>query len=147
MNGIRDAGSVTTAFVAKYSPTDTLVWVSVFPPEPGPPELEAASRGKGIAVDNLTGAIYVVGTYSGTIDFPSVDQTVVLINNDSFEDGFIVKLTPDGIVDQGLVRSFGDDLGTVVNNVTLSGNGSSVYVTGGFVGTANSSTRFSDARD
>jgi hypothetical protein len=135
-NGQLDAGGTTSAFVAKYSPTNTLVWVKEFAADPQ--FLGSSASGVGIAVDNNTGSIYVVGTFSGTVDFDPSSSTHELSSfGAASPDGFIAKLTPDGSLDSGLVKRFGGPNQDGASYVSLSPDGKSVYVAGSFDGSAD----------
>jgi hypothetical protein len=128
---VLNAGVTPTAFVAEYSPANTLVWVKDFAPSAG-----GSSHGTALAVNSTTGSVYVVGSFSGTVNFATSGSphTVTSIGT---SDGFIAELTSSGNLDSGLVRHFGGTGSDSATAVTLSADGQSVYVTGSFINTAN----------
>jgi hypothetical protein len=135
---VLDAGSLTSAFVAKYSPSNTLVWVKSFNAATGA-SVTSSAEGRGIAVDSHTGSIYVAGNFVGTVDFdpdPGSKRTLTSAGPGS-TDGFVVKLTPDGALDSTLDKRFGGASEEAVDDLTLSPDGSSLYITGNFSGSAN----------
>jgi hypothetical protein len=125
-------------FVAKYSPSGTLDWVTYFA------SLSSGTKGDGslstgIAVDNASGAIYVVGQFQGMVNFdPQGSPMVLTSSNATASDAYIVMLPASGNVAGGVVKTFGNGMGgPAFNGVVLGPGGQGVYVTGGFSGAVN----------
>ena len=137
--GVRSASAAApNTFVAKYSPSGTLDWVTYFA------SLSSATKGDGslstgIAVDNASGSIYVVGQFQGMVNFdPGGAPMVLTSSSTTASDAYIVELPSSGNAALAVVKTFGNGMGgPAFNSVTLSTNGQSVYVTGGFSGTVN----------
>lgn len=111
------------AFIQKLDVNGGLLWVRTL----GGTMVDEA---KGIAVDQVTGDVYVTGRFSGTIDSdpgPGIDS----VASDGFADIFILKLTANGdFVWLHHIGTTGFDEGTA-----LAADASGVYVTGYFQGT------------
>jgi hypothetical protein len=123
-------------FVAKYSSDGALVWVRQFATLSSSSTTTNGSFGAGIAVAPGTGTVYVVGEFTGTVDFDAGGTPMVLTSASTMGDGYIIALTPGGAVTPGLVQQFGSATGNAeFDSVTLSGDGTSVFVTGAFTGT------------
>ena len=137
--GVRSANSTApNTFVAKYSPSGTLDWVTYFA------SLSSRTAGDGsfstgIAVNNNNGSIYVVGQFQGMVNFDPGGAPLILTSSSaSASDAYIVELPSSGDIALGLVKTFGNGMGgPAFNNVALSPDGQSVYVTGGFSGSVN----------
>jgi hypothetical protein len=131
---VLDAGTTGDAFVAKYSPNNTLLWVKQFADDPTVPG--GGSAGNGIAVDNNTGSVYVTGFFSGTVDFDPGGNTFKLTSAGG-GDGFIVKLTANGDLDSGLAKRFGGPSDDVGLSVSLDRSGTNVLIAGSYTNSAN----------
>ena len=95
------------AFVAKYAPDDSLVWVRRMGGD-------GADSGAKLAVDS-GGNVVVVGTYSGSADFGSTILTTVS------SAGFVAKLNPGGTVQWAKeAGSWGVGVDSAGNAYTLS---------------------------
>ena len=131
---VLDAGPTADAFVAKYSPSNSLIWVKQFADDPAVPG--SSSAGNGIAVDNNTGAVYVTGFFTGTVDFDPGGNTDKLTSAGG-ADGYIVKLTANGDLDSGLAKRFGGTADDVANSVSLANGGNNILIAGFYTNTAN----------
>ena len=60
-------GTTDEAFVVKYSPTGTLDWFTQFEPQANDPSAE--SFADSLVVDGANQTVYVVGTFTGPVDF------------------------------------------------------------------------------
>ncbi|PAW87328.1 MAG: hypothetical protein B9S33_06445 [Pedosphaera sp. Tous-C6FEB] len=107
-------------FVAKYNPSGTLQWVFSY----GGTTNNTTTTGAGV---DAAGNAYVVGTFTGTIEFGT--NTVSHMAGGTFTDGFLAKVTPSGAV--AWVRNF-PRLTPAGINVRADGT---CYVTGRFGGT------------
>ncbi|MCL2926401.1 MAG: SBBP repeat-containing protein, partial [Trichodesmium sp. MAG_R04] len=77
------------AFVAKYSPEGTLTYATYIGGS-------GKDFGTGIAVDPITGDIYITGN-TNSVDFPTVNALQNTYGGGDFSgDAFIVKLSNDG---------------------------------------------------
>jgi hypothetical protein len=131
---VLNSGNTVNAFVAKYSPTNTLIFVKQFADDESVPG--GMAIGSGIAVDNNTGAIYVTGSFSGKVDFDPGGNTVNLTSVGG-TDGFVVKLTANGDLDSGLAKRFGGTNTDQPFNLALDKTGANLVIAGNFIGTAN----------
>jgi len=136
-NGITDfdPGSGTTAltslggtdgFLAKYSPSGSLQWVSRF----GGSGTENVTS----LVRDASGNLYVGGSFSGAADFDPGPGFQVL-NSLGDLDGFVAKYSGSG--DLVWVRRFGGTASDQVNDLAVDAAGN-VYAVGAFLGQANS---------
>jgi hypothetical protein len=125
-------GSTANAFVAKYSPTNTLLWVKQF-------QASGAdiSDGLGLVVNPASGTSYVVGVLSGTVNFDP-GGTNVTLSNPGATGGFVVKLTSSGAIDPSAAPALfsAGSNPAIISGVALDPSGPNVYITGRFVGTA-----------
>jgi hypothetical protein len=127
-----------TTFIAKYSPSGKFVWAREFSNFAG-----GLNYGNGIAVDSATNTIFVVGTLSGAANFSPTGAAVTLSTTTELQVGYIAELTAAGDLDNGLAAKV--DLPdpsapgsfSTGDAVTISGDGSDVYITGGFEGTVD----------
>jgi hypothetical protein len=78
------------AFVAKYAPDNSLVWVRQMGGDEPNPSGSVTDVGRQIAVDS-SGNVYVVGEFKGAADFGAT----TLVSN-GFRDGFVTKLDAAG---------------------------------------------------
>jgi hypothetical protein len=128
-------GTMTTAFVAKYSPANTLVWVKEFAPDPG--TQGSQSYGEALAVDNTTGSVWVVGEFRGTVTFDPGGAALVLTAASS-SSGYVAELTSGGDLAANLVKQFGGTASLVTaDGVSLSPDGQNLDITGSYTSTAN----------
>ena len=85
-------GGGTDAFVAKYTPQGSPIWVSRF----GDPVTGAGHLNVGLDVaSDAAGAVYVVGQFYANPSFDPAGGTFHL-NSLGSSDGFLVKLSGDG---------------------------------------------------
>jgi hypothetical protein len=133
--GILNGGAAGSAFVAKYSPSNALVWVKEFAAEPS--VAGSLCVGSGLAVVNDGSTIYVGGVFAGSVDFNAGSSPPDPVTSNGSKDGFLVALTSDGAVDPNRVRTFGGPGYDAANIVKLSPDGTSVYVSGQYTGTVN----------
>jgi hypothetical protein len=133
-SNVLDAGNLTNAFVAKYSPSNTLVWVKQFAADPATPG--STAEGRGVAVDSNTGAVYVTGSFTGKVDFDP-GGNILNLTSAGGDDGFVVKLTANGDLDSGLARRFGGAGDDDPNTVTLDKTGANLYIAGTFTGVSD----------
>ena len=131
---VLNSGNTINAFVAKYSPTNSLIYVKQFADDEAIPG--GSAIGSGIAVDNNTGAVYVTGSFSGKVDFDPGGNTLNLTSAGG-SDGFVVKLTANGDLDSGLAKRFGGINTDQPFNLALDKTGANLVVAGNFVGTSN----------
>lgn len=131
---VLDAGATADTFVAKYSPTNTLIWVRQFADDTAVPG--GGSGGRGIAVDNNTGSVYVTGFFTGTVDFDPGGNTLKLASVGG-ADGYIVKLNANGDLDSGLAKRFGGASDEIGQAVSLDKAGTNVLIAGFYTNTAN----------
>jgi Ca2+-binding RTX toxin-like protein len=130
---IRTAYGHSDAFVAKYDPNGDLLWVGTFSGN----GYEAVAD---IAVDG-DGAVYVTGTFTGTVDFDPDFGDVVAATSAGQDDGYVAKLDTTG--DLGWVKTFGGPENDSPSDIELEPfvQGSVLrwrtWVTGGFYGTAD----------
>ncbi len=129
-----DPGSGTTAlttfggtdgFLAKYSASGGLQWVSRF----GGSGTENVTS----LVRDAAGNLYVGGSFSGAADFDPGPGFQVL-NSLGDQDGFVAKFSPSG--DFVWARRFGGTAGDQVNDLAVDAAGN-VYAVGAFLGQAN----------
>ena len=128
------SASVQTAVVAKYSPSNTLLWVKSFTPGS---DGASASAATGVAVSNSTGAIYVTGYFSGTVDLSAGGNPSDMVSSNGGTDGFIVELAPGGSLEPGGARTFGASGNDTADAIALSSDGTTVFVSGEYQGTVN----------
>ena len=131
-SAVLDAGSLPRTFVAKYSPTNTLLWVKDFAPVGS-----SVSGGTGLTVDDTTGSVYVVGFFSGTVNFDPDGGSSNVSSLSGSSDGYVVELTANGNLDAGRVRVMSGPGFDRATNVSLSYGGQGVFVTGTYTGNAN----------
>jgi len=127
---VRTAGSENTAFVAEYSPTNTLDWVVDFAPQGA----VSFSEGTALAVDNTTGSVYVVGNFLGTVDFDPSGSPQDLTSTSS-GDAFVAELTSSGALDA--VKQFGVGGSGTASALTLNSAGTNLFITGSFTNSAD----------
>jgi hypothetical protein len=120
---VLDAGAKLTAFVAKYSPTNTLLWVKQFSVDTTVPN--GSSVGAGVAVDKNTGSVYVTGHFAGKVDFDPGGNTLSLTSAGD-TDIFVVKLTANGDLDSGLAKRYGGVSTDIGSNIALDASGANV---------------------
>lgn len=108
------------AFVAKYSPTGDLIWVKQIG---GSSQQDAFS----LIVD-VTGDVYVTGTFYGTVDFDPGIGTYSLTAQNAF-DAFVLKLTSAG--DFVWAKQLKGDSEISALDIQLASDGS-VFVVGEF---------------
>ena len=108
------------SFVAKYNPAGAIQWVFSY----GGTTNNTTTTGVGV---DAAGNAYVVGTFTGTIEFGT--NTVTYTAGGTFTDGFLAKVTPAGGV--AWVRNF-PRITPAGLNVRADGT---CYVTGRFGGT------------
>ncbi|MFN8636233.1 MAG: SBBP repeat-containing protein [Chloroflexota bacterium] len=111
------------AFVAKYSPAGSLIWVRSF----GGPGDDYAG---GIVLDS-TGNIYVTGSFRDTADFDPSSNAFNLTSNGN-TDAFVMKLDPSGSL--AWARAAGgpfDDYASALVIGTVNSS-TQVFVTGAF---------------
>lgn len=80
------------AFVAKYAPDNTLIWVQRMGGDAVSPDASLSDSGSKIAVGS-NGNVYVVGQFVGSADFGSTVLTAA-----GSRDGFVVKLDTSGTI-------------------------------------------------
>jgi hypothetical protein len=78
----------TDSFILKLDPNGNYIWVKHF----GGGDVDQVRT---LAFD-LTGNIYIAGTFQGTSDFDPGPQTFLLSSRKGSLDGFVAKLSPDG---------------------------------------------------
>ena len=130
---LTSSGSSTSTdlFVAKWSrTTGNFVWAQRASAASGQPGGQVAA----LAVSGAN--VYLAGSFSGTLNFGGV----ALTSGTASTDVFVAKLT-----DAGTSGSFGwarrtAGNGYSLNAAALAANGSNVYLTGGFTGTASFGT-------
>jgi len=127
---VRTTGSEPTAFVVKYSPTNTFDGFVEFAPQTA----GSYSQGDALVVDNATGSVYVVGNFSGTVDF-STNGNPQDLTSSAGGAGFVVELTSGGALNA--VKQIGVGGSGTADAVTLNATGTNVDITGGFMNTAN----------
>ncbi len=111
----------TDVFVAKYSPTGSLLWAKKY----GGSGLQ---RPRAIAVDS-TGAMFIGGTFDGTFDLGGGSS----LTQSGGGDAFLIKLDSSG--NYVWARKWGDSTNRQeVSAVALDGSGN-VFVGGTFIGT------------
>jgi hypothetical protein len=119
-------------FVAKYNPNAVLQWVQYFPADSSNPGSTSATTGA--AVNGNT--VYVSGTVSGTVDVGNTSTTL----SSGLTSGFVVALSAaTGALTSGSNSTlvFGGVGVSMTTGIALGPNGSSLFVTGDFVGTTN----------
>lgn len=157
------SASDTDIYVAKYDASSALVWVKQFggtaredgikdqdeiidiaadPQRAGGPFLfgwGTQPRNAGEYVNDLKvgadGRIYVVGSFTGSVDFnPGPGQNIVKTFDDEYHDAFVLKLQPNG----GLhwVKQFGDRFTDLASSVAIDAQ-NNVFVTGVFTRDVN----------
>jgi len=119
------AGS-SDAFVAKYTATGALVWVRQFGGN-------SADSGYGVVTDN-TGAVYLVGQFSGAVNFGSSPGATVFTSVGNSLDVFVAKLNSTG--DLLWARQFGGAAAEIAYQIALDGVGN-VYTVGALAGTVD----------
>ena len=120
---------VATAVVAEYSVANTLLWVKPFTSSSG-----GTSAATGVAVNNSTQAIYVTGNFSGTVDLNAGDSPSDMVTSNGGTDGFVVELAQGGGLMPNGARVFGGASNDSATDVALSSDGSTVYVSGDYIG-------------
>ena len=116
----------TDGFVAKYSPTGTLLWARGF----GGTQEERVTD---LVVD-LSGNVYVGGGFEGTAGFDLTGNAVVLTSTGG-EDGFITRFSADGTV--GWAVRFGGSGLDEVSALAVDGAGN-LFAGGAFSAIATS---------
>jgi len=87
-NTQQTSGGNLDIFIAKYDPTGTLLWSQAV-------VKSLMDRGLGIAVDNLTGNVYITGSFSGTnVFFKSTGSNLYAKGGST--DIFVVSYASDG---------------------------------------------------
>lgn len=111
-------------FLAKYSPTGTLLWSRRF----GGPQDETVSD----LVLDAAGNLYVSGGFQGIAGFD--EANAIVLTSSGGEDGFIAKFSPDGTL--VWTRRFGGAGPDQVTALSLTASGD-VVAAGRFTGQAN----------
>ena len=120
------SGNTPNIFVAKYSPTGTLLWVDQFADdESQPSSLNLASS---LAVDDA-GEVFVTGTISGHVNF-STNPAVPDIITAMTQDIFALKLDPNG--NMIAVQAYGGSGLNAGLNIKVDPSGQNVVLTGSF---------------
>jgi len=119
--GTQDVG----AFVAKLDHDGDVTWNKIW-------GVNADISATAVAIDE-SGNTFVVGHFTGTIDFHPGPQQFILSSN-GLDDVYISKFDADG--DFQWVRVWGGNLDDDGNSITISGD-DSIYVTGSFKGTVD----------
>lgn len=118
------AGGSPAMFVAKYTPTGTLVWAQ---------RINGTGPTEGYAISvETTGDVYVTGSFQGTADFDpgSGTTTITSLGN---EDAFVLKLSATGLF--VWVRRVGGP--AIDRSVSIAVGAGFVSVTGRFSGTVD----------
>jgi large repetitive protein len=97
------ASTITTAgtqdtFVAKYGPTDSLIWVKTFAgttTTSGNFTISAVSQGSAITVDP-SGNVFVAGGFSGTVDLTGTSGVTAISSPIATTEVYLAKLDPNG---------------------------------------------------
>ncbi len=115
-------GSGFSAFLAKYTPQGTIMWV-----QQG--RATAGGDGSGLAVTS-TGEVYLLGSFTGTLDLGNI----LLTSQNRSSDAFIAKFTSAGVLlwaqaVGGIYTDYGRELQL--------GPANSVYLSGQFVNSIN----------
>jgi hypothetical protein len=128
------------AFVVEYSASGSLDWFTQFEPQTG----SSISEATGLVVDAANSTVYVVGTYTGTVDFDPFGVGDQRISTDSGAgtDAYIVGLSASsGHETNSLFDDFAqtssDLTGTTVAldlSVAIDSTGDDVYITGAYTG-------------
>jgi Ca2+-binding RTX toxin-like protein len=116
----------TDAYVAKYDPDGSLLWVGAVQG----PQYESAAD---IAVDE-NGNVYLAGSFSGDPDFDPDPAVIHSLTNAGKTDAFVLKFKPDG--DLVWARSFGGPENDYPYDVEDDRFGHT-WVAGSFEGTAD----------
>lgn len=111
-------------YVAKYSPTGSLLWVETF----GGTNLDRAS---GLAVDG-NGNVIVTGRFQGNVLFPG-NLLLASHNSGGNIDGFMLKLSSSGAF-LNLIGLGGNSSSVWGNDVDITDDDNFVYICGGFTG-------------
>jgi len=124
-------------FIAKYSPTGTLLWHEALQPASN----AASAALGGIAVDGA-GDVYLSGTLSGSVNVNPIPGQQNLLDS-SNGPGLLMKLAPDGTLD--FAEQFGDST-TVGGPIALDGQGHLVVSWGSSIAsyTLDGSSRWSE---
>lgn len=125
--GSADFGSHTindkAGFVARLDPAGNFDWVN-----------PVGGAGLGVAVDDVSSSIYVVGHFAGDVDFgqtPGGDS--VVLSSHGTSDAYVLKTDTDGRV--LWVCGFSSDYSSL-GKIAVDGDGDgSIFATGGFRGT------------
>lgn len=114
-----------TGFVLKLTRNGALSWVKSLP--------GLSSDATGVAVDTL-GNIFMTGQFEGTVDFdPSAATNNITAIGD--KDIFIAKWDTAG--NAIWTKTIGGTTGDFSNSIAVKGDGSSIFTTGKFTGTAD----------
>ncbi|GAB3700414.1 hypothetical protein GCM10027592_27330 [Spirosoma flavus] len=136
-NGIVQTTGGNDIFVLKYDTNGNFIWVKTYGGS-GSGATRTAEEGKAIQVNGAGTEIYVTGSFtglangSGVISFGTAQQFANPFQNN---DIFVLKLDASG--NTAWAGTIGNNGGESVTGLALSPDASSVYLTGGFVGTVD----------
>ena len=136
-------GSNTDAFVAEYSSAGAVKWYTEFYNESS--DSSSKSSGESLAYDAANSTVYVVGNFSGTVDFNNFPGSSHLPETASFDsssgdddsDPYIVALNASNghATDfDDFAQTFNETISVTSSQVTVNPAGDSVYVTGFYSG-------------
>jgi hypothetical protein len=120
-------GESETIFLAKYSPSGTLLWVQTGIASPG------MNEGFGLAVQPATGTVFVTGRAQGQIIFSSADSAQHTVPGPWFWHMYLVKYDPNGNFQWGEWNQANPN--SVGQDVAVDASGSA-YITGWFESSA-----------
>jgi len=125
ISNLTSQGGNWDIFIQKLDSNGNFVWAKSFGVTNG-------LGGSSMVIDDI-GNLYIVGGFTGTVDFDPGVGTTNITSNGSY-DGFVLKLDSNG--DFVWVKSFGGTSSEIVHLVTLDLN-YNIYISGLFLGTVD----------
>jgi hypothetical protein len=127
----------TDAFVAKYAPDNSLLWVRSLGGDVPPPEFATiiTEAGRSLAVDQY-GNVFVTGEFWGRGTFGNTELVSV-----GSGDGFLTKLTPDGTI--AWAKSWGVVGNEAARGVDVDAQGNAYVINNTFDVNSHSIQKFS----
>ncbi|UOK43900.1 MULTISPECIES: SBBP repeat-containing protein [Flavobacterium] len=123
-------GGQDNCFIGKYSSTGNYIWAKSLG---GYDSLPDYAEGHGITRDAL-GNTYVVGIFTGTVDFDPSGEVANLVSFDGMYDIFFAKYDASG--NYVFAKSFGGSGQQFGNSIAIDGSGN-IYITGNFASTTD----------
>jgi hypothetical protein len=131
-HGLTMQGSSETIFLAKYSATGIVQWVQT-----GIDDLGGINRGHGLAVDQVTGAVFLMGLTQGNVAFSSSNGTSQVVAGVETWHMFLVRYDTGGNFKWGQTNVAAPN--SIPHGIAIDA-ADNVYVSGWFEGSSTFSS-------